>query len=542
MTGLLGKISDFATGAGDIKTLGRNQKRVVKKQSAITQQALRKQFDLMRGVDTKNGKPVKSGRGISDVANVNRTTAQDLANSGIGYAGLSRDALQNAVTGGADALRTGENTALGYSQTGLKQAYDASRKGIDQFSRGIAGGLGTQRQEMLSGYGQQLSALDRMKVQAQNMAGNGIDTYQNNFSDISQRLNPYMQGGEDAQQALLNASGLGKGGYSDFYKSPDYNFRMDEGTKALERSAAAQGGLYSGETGKALQKFGQGLAKDSFNDYTNRLSGIANQGQNAATNYGQFGQNTAQGVAGIYGDYADGQERFGNTGLGILGNRSTDTQANTMAQTQNTAQRNLNLADLMAKYGMDVNKNRSMNAQKRASIGSEEQGKLGTIGSNYQNTLGGIDAQKIGTIGNLTANELQNLLANQLNYTQQKADTQVAMHGALGGISSDTFKGVSGANRGMIGNLIGIGGAAAGMPGLGQLFGNPYGQPQEEQNPFEAISDGIAGLFGGKQPQQPNYAASPMTPGYGIGAYGIGGYGGYGGQPIPVNNFQAGYL
>jgi hypothetical protein len=44
---------------------------------------------------------------------------------------------------------------------------------------------------------------------------------------------------------------------ADFQKDPGYQFRMDQGQQALERSAAAGGGLLSGGTGKACSNTGR---------------------------------------------------------------------------------------------------------------------------------------------------------------------------------------------------------------------------------------------------------------------------------------------
>ena len=46
-----------------------------------------------------------------------------------------------------------------------------------------------------------------------------------------------------------------------YQKSPDYEFLQTEGTKSLERGAAARGKQLSGAEDKALVKFGQNLAR-----------------------------------------------------------------------------------------------------------------------------------------------------------------------------------------------------------------------------------------------------------------------------------------
>lgn len=99
----------------------------------------------------------------------------------------------------------------------------------------------------------------------------------------------------------------------DFVKDPGYEFRMAEGQKALERSAAARGGLQSGGTLKALGRYGQDYASNEYsNAYNrfnadrdrrfNRLSSLAGGGQTASQNVGNaaqaYGQNAGNNMMG----------------------------------------------------------------------------------------------------------------------------------------------------------------------------------------------------------------------------------------------------
>lgn len=51
---------------------------------------------------------------------------------------------------------------------------------------------------------------------------------------------------------------------SDLTDDPSYQWRLDQGTKAVEHSQAARGHLFSGQTGEALQDYGQGLASTEY--------------------------------------------------------------------------------------------------------------------------------------------------------------------------------------------------------------------------------------------------------------------------------------
>lgn len=102
---------------------------------------------------------------------------------------------------------------------------------------------------------------------------------------------------------------------STFTADPGYGFRMAEGQKALERSAAARGGLLSGSAMKGTLNYAQGLAsqeyQNAFNRYTSErnrrydmLRGLTDVGAGAAGSMvgaaGTAGANTAtaQGNAG----------------------------------------------------------------------------------------------------------------------------------------------------------------------------------------------------------------------------------------------------
>lgn len=58
-----------------------------------------------------------------------------------------------------------------------------------------------------------------------------------------------------------------------FEKDPGYQFRMDEGNKAVEAGAAARNGLLSGAAMKAMQKYSQGFASNEYGNAYNRFTG-----------------------------------------------------------------------------------------------------------------------------------------------------------------------------------------------------------------------------------------------------------------------------
>lgn len=89
-------------------------------------------------------------------------------------------------------------------------------------------------------------------------------------------------GGADNWQWLTGggpaAGGIGTG----LETSPGYQFRLGEGVKALERSAAARGTLLTGGALKGLERYAQDYASNEYGTRVNQLMGLSNMGLNAA--------------------------------------------------------------------------------------------------------------------------------------------------------------------------------------------------------------------------------------------------------------------
>jgi hypothetical protein len=122
---------------------------------------------------------------------------------------------------------------------------------------------------------------------------------------------PYVGAGKEGLDSLLGML-RGGGPQVDLNADPGYQFRLSEGQKALERSAAARGGLMSGRFAKDLGGWSQGLASQEYGnawnraqaDYGNRWNrafGLAGMGQGSAQNIGNFGSQQADRIAQLYG-------------------------------------------------------------------------------------------------------------------------------------------------------------------------------------------------------------------------------------------------
>ena len=152
---------------------------------------------------------------------------------------------------------------------------------------------------------------------------------------------PWRKAGETALNKLVPlATEYTPFGMSQFQADPGYGFRMSEGMKALERGAAARGGLLSGATLKGIQRFGQDLASQEYTNAFNRyqteraarlqpLQSLAGVGQTTAQQIGQAGMQAAQnigetqmsGAAARASGYVGGANAL-NQGLGTYLNYS----------------------------------------------------------------------------------------------------------------------------------------------------------------------------------------------------------------------------
>ena len=119
------------------------------------------------------------------------------------------------------------------------------------------------------------------------------------YDQTRQDMMPWLNAGTNA---LSQMQALNSGDFSSFQQSPDYQFAFDQGMRALDRSAAARGSLFSGGADADRIAFGQGLASQQYGNYYNRLAGLAGIGQTSANQLGQFG---AQNAAN-QGQYAMG--------------------------------------------------------------------------------------------------------------------------------------------------------------------------------------------------------------------------------------------
>lgn len=159
------------------------------------------------------------------------------------------------------------------------------------------------------------AASDRAAELQRESAREQLALQQRIYEEGVTRQKPFYDVGVNALPELVQASKYTPFSMQNFQQDPGYAFRLSEGQKAIERSAAARGGLLSGGTGKALQRFGQDYGSqeymNAFNRYQsertarlNPLQSLTGMGQTTANTLGTAGQNYATSAGNITGTMA----------------------------------------------------------------------------------------------------------------------------------------------------------------------------------------------------------------------------------------------
>lgn len=120
--------------------------------------------------------------------------------------------------------------------------------------------------------------------------------------------------------------------YSDLYADPSYEWRLEQGKRALEASASARGGLLTGQAGVDLLNYGQNAASQEYqaaferyrtnqNDLYTKLMNLSNQGQNTSVQQGSQGTAMAGQMSSTIMDSArqQGQMIIGAGDAGAAG-------------------------------------------------------------------------------------------------------------------------------------------------------------------------------------------------------------------------------
>jgi len=310
----------------------------------------------------------------------------------------SEQALRQGLTGSTeayeDALKRMQATyqqAQAGSQAALQQGLSAGNQALTSALAKIQSTLGSTKSGMAQAYNQGVGA-----------------------------LNPFAKTGQSADalvSSLLGGQGMAaqQQAMQQFQESPATAFLREQGEAAVLRNAAATGGLRGGNVMKELNRFGTGLANQSFNERIAQLQQQAASGLNAASNIGQLrGQQAGQigqlgsQAAGIMGQFGQqqysGAQQAAAQQAGLIGNIGSQLGGQIGQMGSAIGQNIYGTGQLLSQGRTMAGQNLADIASKGGQMLSEL---LGQQGTNIANLLGGTGQQQ----GALKT-DLATLLAN----------------------------------------------------------------------------------------------------------------------------------
>jgi hypothetical protein len=161
--------------------------------------------------------------------------------------------------------------------------------------------------ETQASYAKQAQALELQNQQE------GVQFQTAELGQLQAAEQPYQQLGQTASNAYANLinNPFTAPTLAQAQATPGYQFNLQTGTQAINEHAAATGNLLSGNTGVALQNYGQGLAtttyqqayQNALNQYQTNLGAAAGGtqvGLNSTAQLGQYGQMASNNLANLY--------------------------------------------------------------------------------------------------------------------------------------------------------------------------------------------------------------------------------------------------
>ena len=167
----------------------------------------------------------------------------------------------------------------------------------------------------------QLKAADRAADISTAASREAIDLQRQMYYEGVARQQPWLEAGQIALNKLVpEATNYQNFGMEQFKQDPGYAFRMSEGMKALENSAAARGGLLSGATMKGIQRYGQDMASQEYMNAFNRYQVEREARLNPLQSLAGVGQTTANALAAGGQGFAGNVNQLAMTNMTNQGN------------------------------------------------------------------------------------------------------------------------------------------------------------------------------------------------------------------------------
>ena len=181
-----------------------------------------------------------------------------------------------------------------------------------------------QGQPLIDAANQNKTAIGTYNTTANNIIDTGANAAQGYLGQANNLYAPLAQEGQAAGNMYANSLGLngaaGNAAATAAYQaSPGYQFTMDQGLQALDRTAAGNGQLGGGGLTADTLKYATGLANQDYGNWQSQLGststaiGSAIPGETGVlTNLGNLATNTAGAKTDVAGSVLTGTEGANN--------------------------------------------------------------------------------------------------------------------------------------------------------------------------------------------------------------------------------------
>lgn len=242
--------------------------------------------------------------------------------AGGGAAGTGGAVGGTGISAGAGA--TGGLTAGAGGGAGITAGTGGAIGGVGTGAAGAAGaGMGTfDWVNLAANVGSSLLQSEAAKdaaARGQTATDAATAEQRRQFDITQQNQAPWLQTGS---QAIQRAGQLANQyetpiDLSGVMNEPGYQFGLNQGINALQNTAAARGGLFSGATGKATTRYATDYATTKLNDAWNRLNNERTSAFNRQATLGGAGQIAANQLQSAGQNYANqfGSLQTGNAAL-----------------------------------------------------------------------------------------------------------------------------------------------------------------------------------------------------------------------------------
>ena len=363
-----------------------------------------------------------------------------------------------AATQAAAALQAGET-----SLEGLALQIAADKESVDKQiaaqKEALAQTIAAQNIANMAGERANTGALDKQLAAQQAALDQTLGLQREIYNKQVENLSSFTEAGEAGQSRLMDLLGLSENTGAPGFGSaatafnvegfdpgtlfenfntqqmevdPGYAFRLSEGQKAIDRSAAARGGLQSGAALKAAAEYGQNMGSQEYQNAYNRFqANKASNSQEYGNAFNRFqteranrlaplqslqgvGQASAAGQATAAGNLASGSsqaiQNFGSGSSAAYGNYGAN--ASNLASAQGN-----NQSAAYGNYGAGVsNIYGNSNAARQSAYGTNIANQMNAI-------TGAANATAAGQIG--SANAINNAVGQGVNFYGQYQQNQL---------------------------------------------------------------------------------------------------------------------